>query len=166
MIGEFGEATPTELYLKFGYHYDPKYNEQTYGSFAPGMKRIGYSRKVSPDKTVQHYIYGENETEIYVYVQFPSGNLLSLKANQDGYEYLGTYYKAATNELEPVIYSKKNGVQVIPADNPLAEKSKAYSREVAPAINAGKLQYEAKLKEVEPYIAQYNEMRKGEVKKK
>ena len=165
MIGEFGEATPTELYLKFGYHYDPKYNEQTYGSFAPGMKRIGYSRKVSPDKTVQHYIHGENEIEIYVYVQFPGGNLLSLKAKQDGYEYLGTYYRAAANELEPVIYSKKNGVQVIPADNPLAEKSKAYSREVAPAINAGKLQYEAKLKEVEPYIAQYNEMRKGEVKK-
>lgn len=165
MIGEFGEATPTELYLKFGYHYDPKYNEQTYGSFAPGMKRIGYSRKVSPDKTVQHYIHGENEIEIYVYVQFPGGNLLSLKAKQDGYEYLGTYYRAAANELEPVIYSKKNGVQVIPADNPLAEKAKTYSREVAPAINAGKLQYEAKLKEVEPYIAQYNEMRKGEVKK-
>ncbi len=165
MIGEFGEATPTELYLKFGYRYDPKYNEQTYGSFAPGMKRIGYSRKVSPDKTVQHYIYGENETEIYVYAQFPGGNLLSLKAKQDGYEYLGTYYKAATNELDPVIYSKKNGVQVIPADNPLAEKAKAYSREVAPAINAGKQQYEAKLKEVEPYIAQYNEMKKGEIKK-
>ncbi|GAB1454477.1 hypothetical protein MASR2M47_45330 [Draconibacterium sp.] len=155
MIGEFGESTPTELYLKVGYHYDPKDNEQTYGSFTPGMKRIGYSRKVSAANTV-HYIYGENETDIYVYVQFPNGNLLALKANQEGYEYLGTFYEAAGNELDPVIYSKQNGIQVIPADNPLAEKAKIYSREVAPAINAGKHDYEAKLVEVQSYIDAFN----------
>lgn len=156
MIGEFGELTSTELYLKFGYHYDPKNQIQTYGSFTPGMKRIGYSRNVSPDKTIKHYIYGENEKEIYAYVQFDSGNLLSLKANQDGYDYVGTYYKAATNELDPVIYSKQNGIQVIHTDNPLAEKAKSYSREVAPAINAGKQEYETKLKEVQSYIDAYN----------
>lgn len=156
MIGEFGELTSTGLYLKFGYHYDPKNQIQTYGSFTPGMKRIGYSRNVSPDKTIKHYIYGENEKEIYTYLQFPSGNLLSLKANQDGYDYVGTYYKAATNELNPVTYSKQNGIQDIPADNPLAEKAKSYSREVAPAINAGKQEYEAKLKEVQSYIDAYN----------
>lgn len=156
MIGEFGEVTSTQLYLKFGYHYDPKTNEQTYGSFTPAMKRIGYSRKVSPNETIQHFIYGENEAEIYTYVQFSGGNLLSIKANQDGYEYVGTFYEAASNELDPVIYSKKNGIQVIPADNPLAEKAMAYSREVAPAINAGKQEYEAKLNEVVPYIEAYN----------
>lgn len=156
MIGEFGELTSTELYLKFGYHYDPKNQIQTYGSFTPGMKRIGYSRNVSPDNTIKHYIYGDNEKEIYSYVQFASGNLLSLKANQDGYDYVGTYYKTATNELDPVIYSKQNGIQVISTDNPLAEKAKSYSREVAPAINAGKQEYEAKLKEVQSYIDTYN----------
>ncbi len=156
MIGEFGEVASSQIYLKFGYHYDPNTQTQTYGSFTPGMKRIGYSRKVSPDQTVQHYIYGENETEIYVYVQFPSGNLLSLKANQEGYEYLGTFYEAATNELDPVIYSKQDGIQVIPADNPLAEIAKEYSREVAPAINAGKHDYEAKLVELQPYFDAYN----------
>lgn len=156
MIGEFGDVTSSQIYLKFGYHYDPNTQTQTYGSFTPEMKRIGYSRKVSPDETVRHYIYGENETEIYVYVQFPSGNLLALKANQDGYEYLGTFYEAATNELDPVIYDKQNGIQVIPADNPLAEKAKGYSREVAPAINAGKQEYEAKLVELQPYFDAYN----------
>lgn len=156
MIGEFGESTPAELYMKFGYHYDPKTKDQTYGSFTPEMKRIGYVRKVSPDKTIQHYIYGENETEIYVYAQFPSGNILSLKANQDGYDYVGTYYEAATNNLDPVIYSKKNSIQVIPANNPLAEKAKVYSREVAPAINAGKQKYETSLKEVQTHIDSYN----------
>ncbi len=164
MIGEFGDLTSTGLYLKFGYHYDPKNQIQTYGSSTPGMKRIGYSRNVSPDKTIKHYIYGENEKEIYAYLQFNSGNLLSLKANQDGYDYVGTYYKAATNELDPVIYSKQNGIQVIHTDNPLAEKAKSYSREVAPAINAGKQEYEAKLKEVEPYIISYNEMKEGKTK--
>lgn len=156
MIGEFGDVTSSQIYLKFGYHYDPNTQTQTYGSFTPEMKRIGYSRKVSPDQTIRHYIYGENETEIYVYVQFPSGNLLSLKANQNGYEYLGTFYEAATNELDPVIYDKQNGIQVIPADNPLAEKAKEYSREVAPAINAGKQDYEAKLIEVQSYVDAYN----------
>lgn len=156
MIGEFGDVTSSIIYLKFGYHYDPVRKEQTYGSFTPEMKRIGYSRLITPDKTVQHFIYGENEAEIYVYAQFPSGNLLSLKANQDGYDYLGTYYNADTNELDPVIYDKQNGIQVIPADNPLAEKAKEYSREVAPAINAGKQEYEAKLVELQPYFDAYN----------
>lgn len=156
MIGEFGEVSPTQLYLKFGYHYDPVTKVQTYGSFTPGMKRIGYSRRVSPDNSVSHYIYGENETELYVYLQFTGGNLLALKANQEGYNYVGTYYEAATNTLDPVTYGKENGIQVIPADNSLAEKAMGYSREVAPAINAGKQEYEAKLKEVEPYIEAYN----------
>lgn len=156
MIGEFGESTPTELYLKFGYHYDPETNNQTYGSFSPGMKRIGYSRTVTPDNIIQHNIYGENEKLIYFYTQYPSGNILSQKANQDGYDYVGTYYKVATNQLDPVTYSKQNGIQEISPDNSLYEKAKNYSREVAPAINAGKKEYEAKLKEVQSYIDAYN----------
>lgn len=156
MIGEFGDVTSSQIYLKFGYHYDPKSQEQTYGSFTPEMKRIGYSRKVSPDGTVRHYIYGENEAELYRYAQFADGNLLALKASQDGYDFLGSYYDAASNNLDPVIYSKKTGTEVIPADNPLAEKAKSYSREVAPAINAGKQEYEAKLVELQPYFDAYN----------
>jgi hypothetical protein len=156
MIGEFGEVTPAQLYLKYGYHYDPKTKDQTYGSYTPDMKRIGYSRLVFADNNVQHFIYGENEAEIFVYVQFTNGNLLSLKANQDGYDYLGTYYEAATNELEPVIFSKQNGRQVIPADDPLAEKAKGYSQEVAPAINAGKQQFEDNFSQVKPYVDAYN----------
>lgn len=156
MIGEFGDVTSSQIYLKFGYHYDPKTKTQIYGSFTPEMKRIGYARAVRPDNTVQHFIYGENETEIYVFNQFPSGNILTLKANQDGYDYVGTLYTAATNELEPVSYTKPNGPQVIPATDPLAEKAFSYSREVAPAINAGKQEYEAKLKEVQSYIDTYN----------
>lgn len=156
MIGEFGESTPTELYLKFGYHYDPKSKKQTYGSFTPGMKRIGYSRTVHPNKTIQHNIYGENEKEIYVYTQYANGDLLSAKAYQDGHDYVGTYYVATTNELGSVTYSKEKGIQDIPVDNPLAEKAKSYSREVAPAINTGKHEYEAKLREVQPYIDAYN----------
>lgn len=159
MIGEFAEAVSPDMYLKFGYHYDPATKEQTYGSYTPNMKRIGYSRKVASSNIVTHYIYGEDETELYVYVQFPSGNLLSLKANVDGYEYVGTYYEATTNTLDPVIYSKSKGTEVIPNSSPLAEKAKAYSREVAPAINTGKQQYEDKLKDVEPYINRYNETR-------
>lgn len=156
MIGEFGESTPTELYLKFGYHYDPETTDKTYGSFTPGMKRIGYSRTVTANNKVQHEIYGENETIMYVYVQYPSGNILSVKAKQDGYDYIGTYYDVATNNLDPVIWDRKSGILDIPANDPLAEKAMAYSREVAPAINAGKQEYEAKLKEVEPYIEAYN----------
>jgi hypothetical protein len=156
MIGEFGEVTPTELYLKFGYHYDPKTTDKTYGSFSPGMKRIGYSRTETSNNKVQHEIYGENETIMYVYAQFASGNILSVKAKQDGYDYVGTYYDATTNNLDPVIWDKKSGIKNIPANDPLAEKARAYSREVAPAVNAGKHEYEAKLKEVEPYIDAYN----------
>jgi hypothetical protein len=161
MIGEFGELTSSDIYLKFGYHYDPKTNEQTYGSFTPGMKRIGYSRTVKSNNNVQHEIYGENETIIYVYTQYVSGNLLAVKAKQDGYDYVGTFYNAATNDLDPVIWDKKKGIVEIPANDPLAEKARAYSREVAPAINAGKHEYEAKLKEVEPYIHRYNAEREG-----
>ncbi|AEE48425.1 hypothetical protein [Haliscomenobacter hydrossis] len=156
MIGEFGDVTSSQIYLKFGYHYDPKTKTQIYGSFTPEMKRIGYARAVRPDNTVQHFIYGENETEIYVFNQFPSGNILTLKANQDGYDYVGTLYTAATNELEPVSYTKPNGPQVIPATDPLAEKAFSYSREVAPAINTGKQEYEAKLVELQPYFDAYN----------
>ena len=156
MIGEFGDVTSSQIYLKFGYHYDPKTKTQIYGSFTPEMKRIGYARAVRPDNTVQHFIYGENETEIYVFNQFPSGNILTLKANQDGYDYVGTLYTAATNELEPVSYTKPNGPQVIAATDPLAEKAFSYSREVAPAINAGKHDYETKLVELQPYFDAYN----------
>lgn len=155
MIGEFGEST-TGLYLKFGYHYDPETNVQTYGSFSPEMKRIDYSRTVTSDDIIQHYIYGENETQIYRFIQYPSGDILSLKANQEGYDYLGIYYTAATNELDPVIYNKKEGIQDISPDNPLYEKAKNYSREVAPAINAGKKEYEAKLAQVQSYFDSYS----------
>lgn len=156
MIGEFAEATQTEIYLRFGYHYDPVSSNVTYGSFSPGMKRIGYSRIERPNNSVQHEIYGENETIIYVYVQFASGNILSVKAKQDGYDYVGTLYDAATNNLDPVIWDKKSGIKTIPVNDPLADKAKAYSKEVAPAINAGKHEFEAKWKVVEPYITAYN----------
>ena len=146
MIGEFGENDETKnLYLKYGFHFSPKDELITFGHFNKSMKRINYVRQVSADNKVTHFIYGDNETEIYVFVHFPSGSAYWLKANQVGNDYLGTRYNKDTEEIEAILYSKVNGVQQLNKDHALYEKAILCSKEVTPAINAGKKEFEQKV---------------------
>ena len=146
MIGEFGENEETKnLYLKYGFHFSPKDKFITFGHFDKNMKRINYVRQVSADNTVTHFIYGDNETEVYVFVHFASGTAFWLKANQVGNDYLGTRYNPDTEEIEAIIYSKTNGIQQLNKDHALYEKAIQCGKEVTPAINAGKKDFEQKV---------------------
>lgn len=146
MIGEFGEnEETTNLYLKYGFHFSPEEKTFTFGHFDKNMKRINYVRQVTSDNTVTHFIYGPNETEIYVFVHFHSGSAFWLKANQVGDDYLGTRYNKDTQEIEAILYSKANGIQQLNKDHALYEKAILCSKEVTPAINAGKKDFEQKV---------------------
>lgn len=154
LIGEFGENGPAKLFLKYGFSSEPK-EGLMYGSFTNEMKKIGYIREISNSGVITQKICKENEVEEHLYVSFPSGNFMSLKANQEGHDYIGTFYEKQQNTMSVIIYSKKDGIQDIPDNIPLYEKAIACSREVASAINTNKKVFEEKFEKVKPIVQKW-----------